>query len=163
MTAGRSRISAWIASLAALALVVAVGGLVMLRVARTQAVDEMSEVAVKRFEGADTVVALVALAAAPDEPIELRDRAVWVLGEMRDHRALPALERLHVQEECDHDRLVCQREVRKAMAKIRGELSLRGALRSGWRAVRDRLGRLTGGTRGGPVPDGSPLLVWSGE
>jgi hypothetical protein len=76
----------------------------------------------ERFPG-DDVEALIAQATAAEAPLDERNRAVWVLGELRDRRALPALRALYVQQACDHERLVCQREVRKAIAKIEGELS----------------------------------------
>ena len=60
--------------------------------------------------------------------------------ELGDRRALPALRTLNVQEDCDHTRLVCQREVRKAIAKLNGEMTPRHT----WRLVVDRLRRWAG-------------------
>lgn len=129
-----------LAALALVAVAVAATGLLLFRNARQSAIQEVAAVAQTRFEG-DRVEALIRLAGSPDVPLDRRNRAIWTLGELRDERALPLLESLHVQEECDHDRLVCQREVRKAIRKIHGELSPSAGVRGLLRKLRDSLGR----------------------
>ena len=66
------------------------------------------------------------------EPLEVKNHVIWILGELRDDRALPGLENLLTGEECDHQRDVCQYELEKAIQKIKDgrELAL-------WRWVRD--------------------------
>lgn len=54
-------------------------------------------------------------------PLGQKNRVIWVMGELRDPRVLATLEGLCLFEECDHDRFVCQREVRKAIRKIEGK------------------------------------------
>ena len=151
MTDPRSKLGVLAAWAAALGLMVLVAALVLLRVERQRAIEEVSAEARERYAAdaartgrPDELTVLIALAADEGASLRDRNRAVWALGELRDELAIPALERLHVQEGCDHDRLVCQREVRKALAKIRGELSLRGSIRSAWRAARDRWRIATG-------------------
>ena len=107
---------------------------------REQAVQRAAHAARLRFAG-DDVEALIAKATAADVPLAERTRAVWALGELGDRRALPALRSLDVQEECDHARLVCQREVRKAIAKVKGEMSPRHTLRQAIDRVRRWVGR----------------------
>ncbi len=41
-------------------------------------------------------------------------RGVWTLGQFRDSRALPALEKVYTGK-CDHEQKLCQYEVRKAV------------------------------------------------
>jgi HEAT repeat protein len=134
---GRRGLDGWLAAAAAAGLVLAGAGLVVLQLALDAAVDEVAATAAP---GEDRVEALIRLASAEDAPLERRNRAVWALGQLRDERALPALARLDVEGACDHSRLVCQREVRKAMAKIRGELSLRSSLRTALHRLRERVG-----------------------
>lgn len=148
----RSTLGTWLATLAALALLAAALAAVLLRVARTQGIEEATARAGAWSEGRDRVALLIVLAGAEEAPLADRNRAVWALGELRDERALPVLERLHVQETCDHGRLVCQREVRKATGKIHADSSFRGPIRAAWRAVRDRLARATGLDDHPPLP-----------
>lgn len=69
----------------------------------------------------DRVEALVEYLLSDEPTLEEKNRVVWVLGELRDERALPALESLLASRECDHTRFVCQREVVKAIHKINGD------------------------------------------
>ena len=75
--------------------------------------------AMREFPG-DEVDALVALARSENRALAERNRAVHALGQIGDPRALPALERLYTGRECQHDRLICQHEVRKAIERCRG-------------------------------------------
>jgi hypothetical protein len=80
----------------------------------------------------DRMQSLLSCLQATDEPLAVKNRAIWILGELRDERALPILEELMTGRECDHQRHVCQRELTKAIEKIAcgRELAI-------WRWVRD--------------------------
>lgn len=49
-----------------------------------------------------------------------RDMAVWATGELKDRRALPVLKAHFTGRGCDHNRDLCQYELRKAIMKIDG-------------------------------------------
>jgi hypothetical protein len=49
---------------------------------------------------------------------------VWALGHLGDARALPVLESHYTGGPCDHSRLLCQRELEKAIRLSRGGLNL---------------------------------------
>jgi hypothetical protein len=85
-------------------------------------VREAAATAQARF-GGDPVAALCALAESDREPLELRNRSVWAIGQIGDPSALPHLERLRTGAPCVHDREVCQREVEKAIAACRGSFN----------------------------------------
>jgi hypothetical protein len=68
------------------------------------------------------IEALTSYLGSADVDLEEKNRVIWVLGELRDERAIGMLRRLHVAQTCDHSRFVCQREVRKAIAKVNGEV-----------------------------------------
>ncbi|HSL22759.1 MAG TPA: hypothetical protein VK886_14600 [Vicinamibacterales bacterium] len=70
--------------------------------------------------GGDEVEALITLVASERHTLAERGRAVHALGQLRDRRALPVLERFYTADECDHARFLCQRELRKAIEKCRG-------------------------------------------
>jgi len=64
----------------------------------------------------DDVAALVDFMNSPEQ--SLRDRnhkAIWTLGQLRDPKALPALESVYTGESCDHDSSLCQYELEKAI------------------------------------------------
>jgi HEAT repeat protein len=99
-------------------------------------VRDISAAAQREFPG-DRVTALIAKATSTEQPLRARNRAIWALGVIGDERALPARRELEVQGECDHSRLACQREVRKAIRKIRGEMTPWHTLRRGLDAARE--------------------------
>jgi hypothetical protein len=86
-------------------------------------VRAVSRTAQNRFAGAP-VAALCAMAADPKVGLELRNRAVWALGQLGDPAALPALEPLYTGVECRHDGVICQHELRKAILACRGGVNL---------------------------------------
>ncbi|MBN2161327.1 MAG: hypothetical protein JXR25_01655 [Pontiellaceae bacterium] len=48
-----------------------------------------------------------------------RNHVIWVIGQMRDSRALPTLEAYYTGGECDHDHAPCQHELDKAIRRCR--------------------------------------------
>ncbi len=87
------------------------------------AVKEMSAEAVKEFPG-DRVQALIAYAGSENYTLKKRNRAVWALGQIGDSRALPVLESYYTGGECDHDKNLCQRELKHAIYGCKGGLNL---------------------------------------
>ena len=68
----------------------------------------------------DKLDALVAYLESSAPTLDDKNRAIGLLGELRDRRALPVLDALDRGDACDHARFVCQRERRKAINKIQG-------------------------------------------
>jgi len=83
----------------------------------------------------DRISALMAYVETPTHSLQERNRAVWALGQLGDPRALPVLERCFTGESCDHERALCQYELKKAIRLCRGAANLsalvwrRGSLR----------------------------------
>ena len=77
-----------------------------------------------REYGGDRVRALIAYADSPSHSLRDRNRAVWALGHIGDPRALPFLEEQYTGKACDHDRMLCQRELAKAIRLCRGGVNL---------------------------------------
>ena len=82
-------------------------------------VQAASEAALAEHPG-DRVPALMAYVESPTHTLRARDRAVWALGQVADARALPVLEKHLTGKACDHDRDLCQYELRKAIRLCRG-------------------------------------------
>lgn len=82
-------------------------------------VDDAVMLASAQYPG-DRVQALMAYVASDRNPLPLRNRAVWALGQLGDGRALPVLERHYTGGPCDHSRLICQHELEKAIRLCRG-------------------------------------------
>jgi len=76
--------------------------------------------AMREFPG-DEVEALMALVESERHTLAERNHAVNALGLIGDARALPLLERLYTGEECQHDKFLCQHELRKAIDKCKGK------------------------------------------
>ena len=63
----------------------------------------------------DTVAAMLEYVQSDLHTLKERNLAVWSLGQARDSRALPILERYFSGEKCDHDSKLCQSELEKAI------------------------------------------------
>jgi hypothetical protein len=72
----------------------------------------------------DPVPALIAYVESPTHTLQARARAVWALGQLGDARALPALEKHLTGKACEHDRALCQYELRKAIRLCRGSTNM---------------------------------------
>jgi len=88
---------------------------------RQATIREVAADAQAAFSGDRTEALLAHLRSDASDLVE-KNRIIWVLGELRDRRAVPELSALFRSGECDHARCVCQKEVRKALAKIDGEI-----------------------------------------
>lgn len=76
------------------------------------------------FQPGDPVAALLAVVHSPDKSLEERDQAVWALGQMGDPVALGPLERLYTGEPCDHEFILCQKELKTAIELCGGEYNI---------------------------------------
>lgn len=63
----------------------------------------------------DDLDALLAYLESEEHSLIDRNHVVWAIGVMRDPRALPTLEKYYTGGECDHDRILCQYELEKAI------------------------------------------------
>jgi HEAT repeat protein len=68
----------------------------------------------------DRVSALMAYLESPTHTLRERNRAIWALGQLGDARALPVLEKHFTDRPCEHNRALCQDELRKAIRLCRG-------------------------------------------
>jgi hypothetical protein len=75
--------------------------------------------AMREFPG-DEVEALSSLVQSKSHPLPARNDAIWALAQLADPRALPALQRLETGRNCEHERFVCQYELRKAIDRCSG-------------------------------------------
>jgi HEAT repeat protein len=94
------------------------GALALVHALIQEGVQEVSAIALEARPG-DPVLSLIAYVESSSRSLPARNRAVWVLGRLGDPRALPVLEKQYTGEACDHGRLLCQRELRKAIALCR--------------------------------------------
>ena len=69
------------------------------------------------------VMALLLYAESDAHEPSARNQAVWALGELRDRLALPGLQRLLMQSLAETLSTLSEREIKKAIGKIRGEVS----------------------------------------
>ena len=85
-------------------------------------VKQYSQHAQNLYQG-DRVEALMAVLQSPDRFIFEKDHAIWALGQLGDSRALPLLDSLYTGEECDHERKICQYELKKAIKGCKGSFN----------------------------------------
>lgn len=87
------------------------------------AVKEMSAEAMKEYPG-DRVEALITYVNSENHSLKKRNRAVWALGQIGDKRALSVMESFYTGVECDHEKQLCQRELKHAISGCKGGLNL---------------------------------------
>jgi hypothetical protein len=85
-------------------------------------VKEISAEATQQYPG-DRIEALITYVKTENHSLRQRNRAVWVLGQIGDQRALPILTESHTGEPCDHDNLLCQQELQKAIKLCKGSFN----------------------------------------
>ena len=81
---------------------------------------EMGTAATREFPG-DRVEALMAVVQSEQHTLDQRNRAVWALGQLRDARALPVLQKYYTGQPCNHARYLCQSELSKAIRLLQRE------------------------------------------
>jgi len=86
-------------------------------------VREAVFVAQQRYPS-DPVPALLAMAAAEDQALPKRNHSIWALGQIGSPEALPMLRSLVTSADCDHERAVCQKEVKKAVEGCSGGVNI---------------------------------------
>ena len=119
MNARRILKVAAISFLAGLALGAVGLGVIMWKV--HAALEEFSALAQQAHpHPGDHVAALMDYMNAEEHSLRDRNHAVWALGQLADPRARPALEAACTGEPCDHDRDLCQYELKKAIKRCGG-------------------------------------------
>ena len=74
-----------------------------------------------RFSG-DRIELLIAYLNSDLTSLEEKNKTIWVLGELREEKAIPAIQVFSYLGECDHNFFVCQKELQKAVRKIKRDL-----------------------------------------
>lgn len=61
-----------------------------------------------------------------DENNTLKERnyAIWSLGMLGDHKALPVLEKYYTGAKCNHEQFLCQYELKKAINLIKSNFNI---------------------------------------
>lgn len=72
----------------------------------------------------DCVEALSAFVEDENNTYKERNSAVWALGQLGDRRALPILKKHYSGEECQHDKFLCQYELKKAIKLAEGGFNI---------------------------------------
>ena len=85
-------------------------------------VKQISAEATQQYPG-DRIEALITYVKSENISLRQRNRAVWALGQIGDQRALPILTESYTGGPCDHDNLLCQGELQKAIKLCKGSLN----------------------------------------
>jgi len=104
----------WIAWIVTITFAIAAAGLIFVSLAIGGGINAYSQRAQSKFPG-DRSEALMAVVDCPDCSLQDRNHAVWALGQLAEQRALPVLQKYYTGMKCDHERFICQSELKKAM------------------------------------------------
>jgi len=105
------RLTVWIVTIF---VGIAAAGLCFVSRAIGGGIHSYSRRAQSMFPGA-RVEALIAMVDCRNCSLKDRNHAVWALGQLAEKRALPVLQKYYTGTKCDHERLICQYELRKAL------------------------------------------------
>jgi hypothetical protein len=105
------RLTAWIVTIF---VGIAAAGLFFVSLAIGGGIHSYSRRAQSMFPG-ERVEALIAMVDCQNCILEDRNHAVWALGQLAEKRALPVLQKYYTGMKCDHERFICQYELRKAL------------------------------------------------
>ena len=105
------RLTAWIVTIF---VGIAAAGLFFVSLAIGGGIHSYSQRAQSMFPG-ERVEALIAMVDHRDCSLKDRNHAVWALGQLAEKRALPVLQKYYTGAKCDHERFICQYELRKAL------------------------------------------------
>lgn len=90
-------------------------------------VKEMCRTARNKYEG-DCVQALIHFLDDGGNDFENRNSAIWALGQLGDHRALPVIAKYYQgnpeNKKCDRSTTLCQYELFKAIKLLKGGLNI---------------------------------------
>jgi PBS lyase HEAT-like repeat-containing protein len=78
------------------------------------------KLAIKEFNKSECVQALLVKVQADNIVLAEKNKAVWTLGQLGDEQALPILKSLYTGEKCDHEKFLCQYELKKAIELLEG-------------------------------------------
>ena len=91
-------------------------------------VKEMCAEATKEYPG-NRVEAWIAYVRSESHSLKKRNRAVWALGQIGDKSALAVLDSFYIDGDCDHEKHLCQHELKKAIYGCKGGFNLTAWLR----------------------------------
>jgi hypothetical protein len=109
----------WWPVVAVAGLMVIVVGIVGLTAFIDLSAHDTAKAAQREFRG-DEVQALIQFVQSEQHTLPDRNRAVWALGRLRDPRAIDVLKRYYTGEDCQHDKFLCQSELRRAIDMCSG-------------------------------------------
>lgn len=84
---------------------------------------EITKQTQSRYEG-DRITAFISALEDEQNGLDMKNRIIWTLGQYGDERAEPVCRSLLTGEECDHEKYVCQYELKKALAYMEGKPSV---------------------------------------
>jgi hypothetical protein len=109
-----SKVKKIILSALAIGVFIIFAGYLFLSYQIGQSVKQTSQNARQQFPG-DRVEALMSVVKSEGSSLGEKNKAIWALGQLGDQRALPLLKDQRTGQPCQHGRLICQREVEKAI------------------------------------------------
>ena len=112
---------------------VAVGlvGLALVVIVIRSSLQRVSDAALRQF-GGGRVGALIASVQCETCTMRERNLGVWALGQMAATPALPVLKMYYTGGKCDHERQLCQYELKKAIRMIETQAERTGPI---WNVV----------------------------
>lgn len=66
--------------------------------------------------------ALILQIQSKSEPIQTKNRAIWIAGRLRIKEALPVMQSCYNSRDCNHDTTLCQHELKKAIRRCGGKI-----------------------------------------
>jgi hypothetical protein len=98
-------------------LVIVLVGFVYLNWQINSAVEKHCEKVMQYYPELSQNEALLKAVASEELSFEQRNRIVWTVGRLEIEKALPLLKSFYDENECDHSKRLCQKELKKAIKR----------------------------------------------
>lgn len=76
-----------------------------------------------RYKKTECVDGFIAFLKDEKNPLLEKNHIVWAAGQLGDKKALPVLQKYYTGTECDHDKYLCQYELKKAIKLLESEFN----------------------------------------
>jgi hypothetical protein len=107
---------------AVICLVFGAGILIYLRWNIQSSLDQFCVMAQEAYpHHGDHISSLIDFVESDSHSLRKRNLCVWALGQARDNRALPVLQKYFTGNKCNHDHNLCQSELGKAIKLCKGQ------------------------------------------
>lgn len=86
-------------------------------------VKQYCQIAKAKYQNNYCADSLILFLEDENNPLSEKNHIVWAIGQLGDKKALPVLQKYYTGAECDHEKYLCQYELKKAIKLLDGSFN----------------------------------------